>query len=90
MIAVYVDVKDGVLLLSKDKSYHALYHILLQMDHDRNLWFCDAHNKKEIATRMNISDSTLAKHISSLTERKLLLHEGTKGRYSLNKEVFSL
>jgi hypothetical protein len=90
MIAVYVDVKDGVLLSSKDKSYHALYHILLQMDHDRNIWYADTHNKKEIENRLCISTSTLAKYISSLTERRLLLHEGTKGRYSLNREIFSL
>jgi DNA-binding MarR family transcriptional regulator len=90
MIAVYVDVKDGLLLASKDKSYHALYYILLQMDTQRNVWYADNHNKSEIQGRMNISTSTLAKYISSLVDRKLLLHEGTKGRYSLNMEVFSL
>lgn len=90
MIAVYVDVKDGLLLCSKDRSYHALFYIILQMDKERNLWYADAKNKQEIEDKLCISTSTLAKYISSLTDRKLLIHEGNKGRYSLNMEVFSM
>jgi hypothetical protein len=89
MILIYVDVKDSILLKSKDMSFHTLYHIISQCNSDGYIWYSDATNKKNIIEKLNISAITLAKHIASLSERKLLLPDGVRGRYRLNMEIFS-
>ncbi len=90
MIAVYIDTKDSILLLSKDNSFHALYHILRQSDTERYIWYSDQTNKNEIVQKMDISISTLAKYIASLVEKQLLIRDGVRGRYKLNMEILSM
>lgn len=90
MIAVYVDTKDSILLLSKDQSFHALFYIIKQWDSERNIWYCDNTNKKYIMDQINVSNASLAKYIQSLVERKLLIRDGIRGRYKLNLEILSL
>lgn len=89
MIAVYIDTHDSLLLLSKDSSFHALYHIISQCDSQKYTWYSDQKNKTEIMEKMNITISTLAKHIASLVDRKLLIHDA-KGRYKLNMDILSM
>lgn len=84
MVLVYLDVEDSILRLCNDRSYHALYHILQQMDLESNIWYADKINKKEIATKLSISTPTLEKMIASLKHRNLI-RPITKGKYQLTE-----
>ena len=90
MIIVYLDTKDSILLKSKDSSFHVLYYILSQINHDTLVWYADKINKEEILTKVNIKQVTLDKHIASLRERDILLVTNVKGRYLLNTEIFTI
>ena len=90
MISIYVDVQDSILLLSKDHSFHILYHIINQSDSERNIWYADSKNKEAIIAKLQMSHSSLDKHLKSLVERKLILKDGIRGRYKLNMGIFSL
>ena len=90
MISVYLDTKDSVLLLSKDHSFHILYYIINQSDSERNIWFADIINKEKIIEKLQISPSSLDKHLKSLVDRKLILKDGSRGRYKLNMSIFSM
>jgi len=90
MITVYVDIKDSLLLKAKDTSFHVLFHIIQQSDTEKNIWHSDSVNKDEIMRKLQISTPSLAKHIASLKERKLIIPEGQRGRYKLNMEIFTI
>lgn len=89
MVTVYLDVKDSILLLSKDKTYHVLYYILIQMDSERNIWYADKVHKKKIMDKLEISPVTLDKHLKSLKDRKLILTTDARGRYRINTQLLS-
>tara|TARA_B100000482_G_C12464709_1_gene242414 strand:+ start:261 stop:566 length:306 start_codon:yes stop_codon:yes gene_type:complete len=89
MITVYLDTKESVLLKSKDKTFHVLYYILNQTDMERNTWYADKENKERIMNKLGIAPPTLAKHIQSLKERRLILTTETRGKYMLNMNIFS-
>jgi len=90
MVTVYLDTKDSVLLLSKDVSFHVLYYILIQSDMEHNYWYADKVHKARIMDKLNISPPTLDKHIASLKERKLIIPTGSRGKYRLNMQIFSI
>ena len=90
MIAVYLDTKESVLLKSNDRTFHVLFHILRQLDFERNLWYADKENKIIIMNKLGISPPTLDKHLASLKERDLITTAETRGRYRLNLEIFSM
>jgi hypothetical protein len=83
MIYVPLDTSDSILLLSNDKSFHALYHIMMQMSIDDNLWYADRINKQDIALKLECSLPALEKMIASLKERELLLTV-SRGKYKLS------
>lgn len=83
MIYVPLDTSDSILLLSNDKSFHALYHIMQQMHIVDNLWYADKVNKQDIATKLECSLPALEKMIASLKERELLITI-SRGKYKLS------
>ena len=85
---VYLDTQESVLLHSKDKSFHVLFHIIRQRNETTNTWYSDAINKQEIANKLQIALTTLNKHIASLKERKLI-SSTARGEYNLNLNIFS-
>lgn len=89
MITVYLDTKDSVLLKSKDRSFHVLYYILNQADMEHQIWYADKTNKDWIVGKLEISPTTLDKHLASLKERNLIMPTETRGRYKLNMKIFS-
>ena len=89
MVTVYLDTTDSILLLSKDKTFHVLYYILIQMDSERNIWYADKVHKRKIMDKLEISPVTLDKHISSLKNRKLILTTDARGRYRINTQLLS-
>ena len=89
MITVYLDTKDSILLLSKDKTFHVLYYILIQADSEHNIWYADKIHKKRIMLKLEISPVTLDKHIASLKQRKLILKTDSRGRYRINTQLLS-
>lgn len=90
MIPVYLDTNDSILLKSKDKTFHVLFHILRQADAEHNTWYADKVHKQEIVDKLLISPTTLDKHIASLKERRLIKSAGSRGKYKLNMQIFSL
>ena len=90
VVTVYLDTKDSILLLSKDRTFHVLFHILLQANTESNIWYADKVHKKKIMLKMGISPVTLDKHIASLKERKLILTTDARGRYRLNTQLLSI
>jgi DNA-binding IclR family transcriptional regulator len=90
MITVYLDTKDSVLLKSKDKTFHVLFYILNQADAEHNTWYADKVHKEKIIEVLNISPTTLDKHIASLKERRLIFPTGSRGKYRLNMKIFSV
>ena len=88
VISVYLDTKDSILLLSKDRAFHILFYILNQADLERNIWYADKVHKERIMTKLNISPATLDKHIKSLKERNLIISE-SRGRYTVNTLILS-
>jgi|TARA_R110000803_G_scaffold196714_1_gene260027 DNA-binding MarR family transcriptional regulator len=88
VISVYLDTKDSILLLSKDRAFHILFYILNQADLERNIWYADKVHKERIMTKLNISPATLDKHIKSLKERNLIISE-SRGRYRVNTLILS-
>lgn len=90
MIPVYLDTNDSILLKSKDKTFHVLFHILRQADAEHNTWYADKVHKKQIVEKLHISPTTLDKHIASLKERNLIRATETRGKYKLNMQIFSL
>lgn len=83
MIYVPLDTQDSILLLSNDKSFHALYHIMMQMSLDDNIWYADKINKGDIAYKLQCSLPALEKMIASLKDRELLLTV-SRGKYKLS------
>ena len=90
VVTVYLDTKDSILLLSKDKTFHVLYYILIQADVEKNIWYADKVHKERIMSKLEISPVTLDKHISSLKNRGLILTTGARGRYRLNTQILSV
>jgi len=90
MVSVFLDTKESVLLKSKDKTFHVLFHILRQMDFEHNTWYADKTNKIFIMNKLGIAPPTLDKHLSSLKERELILPTDSRGRYRLNLEIFEI
>jgi len=84
MIIVHLDTADSILLLSNDKSFHALYYILEQMDKESNVWYADKVNKDYIRNRMSISSPTLEKLIA-LLKVKNLIKPLSRGKYQLTE-----
>jgi DNA-binding MarR family transcriptional regulator len=83
MILVHLDITDSILLKSNDNSFHALYHIMKQMDLDNNIWYADKINKGHICLELEISSVTLEKMIASLKKRDLLVKR-SRGKYKLS------
>lgn len=88
VISVYLDTKDSILLLSKDRAFHILFYILNQADLERNIWYADKVHKQRIMVKLNISPATLDKHIKSLKKRNLIISE-SRGRYKINTLILS-
>jgi predicted transcriptional regulator len=84
MILVHLDTNDSILLLCNDKSFHALYYIIKQMDLDTNIWYADKINKTTIANKLEISLASLEKMIASL-KRNNLIRPTSRGIYQLTK-----
>ena len=89
VITVYLDTQESILLKSKDKTFHVLYHILRQSDMETHIWYADKLHKQHIMAKLEISPVTLDKHISSLKQRGLILTTDVRGRYRLNMQIFS-
>ena len=89
VVSVYLDTKDSILLLSKDRAFHVLYYILNQADFERNIWYADKVHKKKIMMKLEISPVTLDKHLASLKQRKLILKTDSRGRYRINTQLLS-
>lgn len=90
MIHVYLDTKDSILLKSKDKTFHVLYYILNQADAEHNVWYADKIHKQQIIDKVEISPTTLDKHLADLKSRDLIRPTGTRGKYKLNMHIFSI
>jgi predicted transcriptional regulator len=84
MIYVYLDINDSILLKSQDRSFHALYYIIKQMDLESNIWYSDKINKNHIAGSISCSLPALEKMIKSLRDRELLLSV-SRGKYKLSE-----
>ena len=84
MILVHLDTNDSILLLCNDRSFHALYYIIKQMDLDTNIWYADKINKTTIANRLEISLASLEKMIASL-KRNNLIRPTSRGIYQLTE-----
>jgi Mn-dependent DtxR family transcriptional regulator len=82
MIIVHLDTSDSILLKSKDKSFHTLYHIISQCNPQTHVWYADKVNKTEICSFLGLSLPSLEKMLSSLTKRGFLEKE-KRGRYKL-------
>lgn len=90
IVLAYLDIKESVLRKSKDKTFEVLHIILNQMDEDSGIWYADKIHKKEIMDSMDITITTLDKHIASLKRRELIIRDDVRGRYKLNSEIFSI
>ena len=86
MVIVHLDTYDSILLKSNDKSFHALYYIIKQMDLSTNVWYADKTNKTDICAKLAITSPTLEKMLASLRERELILSV-QRGKYSLSETV---
>jgi len=86
MILAHLDINDSILLKANDKSFHAFYHILLQVDSTDLVWYADRVNKTAIISKMAITLPTLEKMIASLRERELLLPM-QRGKYLINSSI---
>jgi DNA-binding transcriptional regulator LsrR (DeoR family) len=84
MILVHLDTNDSILLLCNDKSFHALYYIIKQMDLNTNIWYADKINKTTIANKLEISLASLEKMIASL-KRNNLIRPTSRGIYQLTE-----
>ncbi len=82
MIIVNLDTTDSILLKSNDKSFHVLYHIIVQRDPNYHTWYADKTNKKEICDFLGIGFPALEKIIKTLKDRGLLEKE-KRGKYKL-------
>jgi DNA-binding IclR family transcriptional regulator len=89
MVTVYLDTQESVLLKSKDRSFHVLFHILNQADMEHGIWLADKVHKKQIVEKLEMSPTTLDKHIASLKERDLIRPAHSRGRYKLNMRIFT-
>jgi len=86
MILVHLDVRDSILLKCNDNSFHALYHIMKQMDLENNIWYADKINKGHICFQLQISSVTLEKMIASLRKRDLII-KLSRGKYKLSNHL---
>ena len=86
MIIVHLDIHDSILLKSNDKSFHALYYIMKQMDLENNRWYADRTNKTAVCNQLSISLPALEKMLASLKERNLVITV-QRGLYSLAPEL---
>jgi hypothetical protein len=86
MILVHLDVRDSILLKCNDNSFHALYHIMKQMDLENNIWYADKINKGHICFQLQISNVTLEKMIASLRKRDLII-KLSRGKYKLSNHL---
>jgi len=85
----YLDTNDSILLKANDATFKVL-HIILNQVSDEGTWYADKVHKKEIMETLNITITTLDKHIASLKNRELIIKKETRGRYKLNEEIFSI
>jgi hypothetical protein len=83
---VPLDTQESILLKSQDKSFHALYYILHQVNNEENLWYSDRVNKDFICDKLNISSPTLEKIIYSLKKRDIIIPV-SRGKYKLSKTL---
>jgi len=86
MIIVHLDTYDSILLKSNDKSFHALYYIIKQMNLETNRWYADKTNKTAVCEKLSISSPALEKMLASLKERSLIIPE-QRGIYKLSKDL---
>lgn len=86
MIIVHLDTHDSILLKSNDKSFHALYYIMKQMNLEENRWYADKTNKTAVCEKLSISLPALEKMLASLKERSIILPQ-QRGIYSLSHEL---
>ena len=88
MIVVYLDTPETILLRSNDRSFHALYHIMKQMNVEENKWYADKINKQAICEALNVTPIALEKMLASLRKRNLVFTYH-RGLYGLNEEIFT-
>jgi len=90
IVVVYLDSVESILLKANDKTFKVLHIILNQIDETSGTWYADKVHKKEIMDELNITITTLDKHIASLKNRNLIIKKEIRGRYKLNEEIFSI
>jgi|TARA_R110002126_G_scaffold190255_1_gene338316 predicted transcriptional regulator len=90
IVLAYLDIKESILLKANDTTFKVLHIILNQIDEESGIWYADKIHKKEIMNNLDITITTLDKHIASLKKRELIIREITRGRYKLNSEIFSI
>lgn len=86
MIVVHLDTYDSILLKSNDKSFHALYYIIKQMDLELNTWYADKTNKTAVCSKLSVSMPALEKMLASLKDRELIVPK-QRGIYQLCPEL---
>lgn len=86
---VYIDIDTSILLHSMDNTFHTLFYIIQQMNTESNVWIATSENKRELTLSVNITASTLDKHISSLKQRGILIRV-RRETYMLNKETLNI
>jgi len=86
MIIAHLDLKESILLKSNDRSFHALYFIIQQLDPERQLWYADKINKTAICVELNITMAALEKMLFSLKDRKLI-EKSKRGIYQLSSTL---
>jgi len=64
---------ENILRKARDKTYHVLAEIYDQYDYDNDRWHAVKENKEIIKKNLNISTSTLDKHLKSLKDRQILI-----------------
>lgn len=87
MIIAHLDVQDSLLLKSNDRSFHALYHIMSQMNKETNEWYADNTNKTAICNCLSISRPALEKMIGSLKSRGIIISI-KRGLFMISLEIF--
>jgi hypothetical protein len=86
MIIAHLDTYDSILLKSNDKSFHALYYIIKQMDLELNTWYADKTNKTAVCDKLSVTMPALEKMLASLKDRELIIPK-QRGIYQLCPEL---
>jgi DNA-binding IscR family transcriptional regulator len=86
----HIEDTDNILLRSSDKTMHVLYYIICQFDMINDSWYSDKINKEFIATKLNLSLSSIDKKVSHLKDSGIIIKKSGKGEYKLNEDLFEL